>query len=131
MNRLRALSNSKWDDPFFSMAMNKTLANSVERLVEENENNYQQSGLESCIKTRPTLFFEFFNNYEAAIPTNKVELEPQDAMDEEQLFSHYSGLHTILEEDQDPAQQTQLLPPLPTENNEYSDNFFEEDLNKT
>lgn len=28
-------------------------------MFEENETNYQLKGLESCIKTRPSIFFEY------------------------------------------------------------------------
>lgn len=83
MNRLRTLSNSKWDDPFFLPGANKALVSKVEEMVEENENKYEQSGLESCLKTRPSCFFEFFNNYESEIPTNKEPIEAEEQMEDD------------------------------------------------
>ena len=38
------------------------MAKGVEEMVEENESSYQMKGLESCIKTRPSMFFEYLKN---------------------------------------------------------------------
>ena len=59
-HRLRTLSSSKWEEsPFYTLGMNSTYVNKVEQYVEENENSYAAKGLESCIKTGASPFFEY------------------------------------------------------------------------